>query len=163
MPMSVGAEVGPPLEVNKSMTTAGVDVGSPGPPEMSSGPMSSQPTALPHGMPLSSEPTTEPMPEPAAEPTIWAQEAEEAREAVEAMRHLTVGLMVLARFRQRQLDHWPTVESEVAYDQGLHNGCPRCHKSDCLTRKRNSPLEMPLIFCLRCERCHLRIGSKRMG
>ena len=128
-----------------------------------------QPTGLPHGMPLSSGPTTEPMPEPAADPTTWAQEAEAAREAAETMHHFSAGLMDLARFRQRQLDHWPIVEAEVAYDQALHNGCPLCHKDDRLTRKRSSPggnrtrtLGMPSIFSLSCERCHLKIGSKRV-
>ncbi len=92
------------------------------------------------------------------------------------MRGLTLGLMEIARFRQRQQDHWPMTESEVAYDHGLVNGCPRCHKSDCLTRKRthwqhwslqqngqSSHLAMPLVLNLRCERCSLRIGSKRVG
>ncbi len=87
------------------------------------------------------------------------------------MRGLTLGLMEIARFRQRQQDHWPMTESEVAYDHGLMNGCPRCHKSDCLTRKRGThptlrrdmDLAVLLVLNLRCERCSLRIGSKRVG
>ena len=98
-----------------------------------------QPPTLPHGTPV---------PPQSPEPTI------QDREAAEAMRSLTLGLMDIARLRQRRQD-----ESEVAYHQGLTNGCPRCHKSDRLSRKGSSHL----IHNLRCERCSLRIGSKRVG
>ena len=148
--------MGPPAEISASMpTSVGVDLGSPGLPATNSGSIPQQwalpcsrnrrqqspvppqpslppqPTTLPHGTPA-------PPPQQPPEPTT------RDREAAVAMR----------RLRQRQQD-----ESEVAYHQGLTNGCPRCHKSDRLSRKGSSHL----IRNLRCERCQLRIGSKRVG
>ena len=109
-------------------------------------PLLPQATTLQHGTPA---------PPQSPEPTI--QDLDEQLRA-EAMRSLNPGLMDIAHLRQRRQD-----KSEVAYHQGLLHGCPQCHQSDCLTRKRSSHLAMPLILRLRCERCNLLIGSKRAG
>ena len=131
--------MGPTPEANASMpTSVGVDLGPHGPPETT--------WAMPcsrsrRQSPTAPQPTPLPQETPPPSPPPPSQRDKEAAE-------------VARRPHQRQQD-----ESEVAYHQALAQGCPKCHRSDRLSRKGSSHL----IHNLRCERCSLRIGSKRVG
>ncbi len=132
-----------PQAVGPSMPTAvGVDLGGsmwdtlPCARSRRQSPPAPQPM-LPAPQPSQLPPETPPQP-PKPAPT------QRDKEATEFAR----------RLHQRQTD-----EHEMAYHRALMDGCPKCNRSDRMSRKDSSHL----IHNLRCERCGIRIGFKRVG